>query len=141
MRVHTINYTLCKPSVCLFNKSQLNYTLSLSANIIYGADCIWANKLCVLVKQRKTQGTCDVIRSLVRFTDLFDGPLNLAFFVFLPGYGALAGIGYPGARPGKWWIRSYLTPHYFFSSAPICMLKGIFSCYKQNTYAVSHGWN
>lgn len=72
-----MNYTPCKPSVCLFDKSQLSGTLSLSVNVIYGADCISAKELCVLVKQRKTQGTSDVIRVLVRFTDFALRPLNL----------------------------------------------------------------
>lgn len=70
MRVYTPNYTLCKPYTCLLDKSQLSGSLSLSVNMIYGADCILANKLCVLVKQRKTLGTSDVIRVLVRFRDL-----------------------------------------------------------------------
>lgn len=60
----------------------------MSVNMI-NEDCLLSHKLCVLVKQRKNKHTGDVIR------------VKDNHFVSLPGYGALAGIGYPGAQPGK----------------------------------------
>lgn len=120
---YTQRITLCKPSACLFDKSQLSGTQSLSANMIYEADCISANKLCVLVKQRKPRGSSDVIRQLVWFKDVLH-VLWTWLFAFSPGYGSLAGTGYAGARPGEWWIMSYLRNHYF----PQSVMEDILLC-------------
>lgn len=50
--------------------------------------------------------------------------LNVLSASVFAGYGSLAGVGYPGARPGEPWLRSYLLPSF---SALILTLMAVLS--------------
>lgn len=59
--------------------------------------------------------------------------LNVLPASVFAGYGSLAGDGYPGARPGEPWLRSYLLPSL---SALILTLTAVLWCCSLHTHTL-----